>query len=337
MNALIPSNLINDVFSCTAENFTEIALKVFQFQYQYNKVYKAYCDVLKINPLTITTIETIPFLPIQFYKNKKIITTDFYPDVIFESSGTTGSINSKHLVKDVAVYEQSFTTSFRQFYGDEKKLCIIGLLPSYLERTGSSLVFMVDDLIKKSDHKDSGFYLYNHEKLKEVLLKNEKELQPTLLIGVTYALLDFAEEHSLYLKHSIIMETGGMKGRRAEMSRKQVHEILKENLGVTTVHSEYGMTELLSQAYSNGEGIFESAEWMKILIRKEDDPFDISTAENCKSRPCNGAINIIDLANIYSCAFIATDDIGKLYANNQFEITGRLENSDIRGCGLMIM
>ena len=174
MNALIPSNLINDVFFCTAENFTEIALKVFQFQYQYNKVYKAYCDVLKINPLTITTIETIPFLPIQFYKNKKIITTDFYPNVIFESSGTTGSINSKHLVKDVAVYEQSFTTSFRQFYGDEKKLCIIGLLPSYLERTGSSLVFMVDDLIKKSDHKDSGFYLYNHEKLKEVLLKNEK-------------------------------------------------------------------------------------------------------------------------------------------------------------------
>ena len=337
MNALLPSNLINDVFSCTAQNFTEIALRVFQFQYQYNKVYKAYCDILKIKPVDVTTLEKIPFLPIQFYKNKKIITTDFNPDVIFESSGTTGSINSKHFVKDTAVYEQSFTTSFRKFYGDEKKLCIIGLLPSYLERTGSSLVFMVDDLIKKSDHKDSGFYLYDYEKLKDVLLQNEKDFQHTILIGVTYALLDFAQQNSMHLKYTTIMETGGMKGRRAEMTRNEVHEILKENLGVTTIHSEYGMTELLSQAYSNGEGIFECPLWMKILIRKEDDPFDITTAENCKSRFCNGAVNIIDLANIYSCSFIASDDTGKLYKNNQFEITGRLENSDIRGCGLMIM
>ena len=337
MNAPTTSTLINDVFSCTAENFTEITLKVFKYQYQYNKIYKAYCDILKIKPDDVTTLEKIPFLPIQFFKSKEITTTEFDPAIIFESSGTTGSINSKHFVKDLAVYEKSFIKSFRQFYGNEKHLCIIGLLPSYLERSGSSLVYMVDDLIKKSEHKASGFYLYDYEKLKDVLLQNEKDLQHTILIGVTYALLDFAQQNNMQLKHTTIMETGGMKGRREEMTRNQVHKILKENLGVSIVHSEYGMTELLSQAYSKSEGIFECPLWMKILIRKEDDPFNITTAENCKGAFCNGAVNIIDLANIYSCSFIATDDTGKLYNNNKFEISGRLENSDIRGCGLMIL
>ena len=337
MNTITSSVLLQSVSLCTKENFTEKALEVFHFQYENNKVYRAYCDILKTVPADVNTLEKIPFLPIQFFKNKQIKTTAFEPVIIFESSGTTGSINSKHFVKDLSVYEESFIKCFRNFYGNEKQICIIGLLPSYLERKGSSLVYMVNDLIKKSAHKASGFYLYDHEKLKKVLLQNEKDLQPTLLIGVTYALLDFAEQNKLRLNNTIIMETGGMKGRREEMNRKEVHDILKKNLGVTSIHSEYGMTELLSQAYSKGEGIFECPAWMRILIRKEDDPFDISKAENCKELFCNGAVNIIDLANIYSCSFIATDDTGKLYKNNNFEITGRLENSDMRGCGLMIL
>ena len=337
MNTITSSVLLQSVSLCTKENFTEKALEVFHFQYEYNKVYRAYCDILKTVPADVNTLEKIPFLPIQFFKNKQIKTTAFEPVIIFESSGTTGSINSKHFVKDLSVYEESFIKCFRNFYGNEKQICIIGLLPSYLERKGSSLVYMVNDLIKKSAHKASGFYLYDHEKLKDVLLQNEKDLQPTLLIGVTYALLDFAEQNKLRLNNTIIMETGGMKGRREEMNRKEVHEILKKNLGVTSIHSEYGMTELLSQAYSKEEGIFECPAWMRILIRKEDDPFDITTGENCKEMFCNGAVNIIDLANIYSCSFIATDDMGKLYRNNNFEITGRLENSDMRGCGLMIL
>lgn len=337
MNTITYSVLLQSVSLCKKENFTEKALEVFHFQYENNKVYRAYCDILKTVPADVNTLEKIPFLPIQFFKNKQIKTTAFEPVIIFESSGTTGSINSKHFVKDLSVYEESFIKCFRNFYGNEKQICIIGLLPSYLERKGSSLVYMVNDLIKKSAHKASGFYLYDHEKLKDVLLQNEKDLQPTLLIGVTYALLDFAEQNKLRLNNTIIMETGGMKGRREEMNRKEVHEILKKNLGVTSIHSEYGMTELLSQAYSKGEGIFECPAWMRILIRKEDDPFDITTGENCKEMFCNGAVNIIDLANIYSCSFIATDDMGKLYRNNNFEITGRLENSDMRGCGLMIL
>ena len=337
MNAASSSALVQSLFLCKEENFTDKALEVFKFQYEYNKVYRAYCDILKTLPADVNTLEKIPFLPIQFFKSKHIKTTEFEPVIIFESSGTTGAVNSKHFVKDLSVYEQSFMKCFRNFYGNEKKICIIGLLPSYLERKGSSLVYMVNDLIKKSAHKASGFYLYDHEKLKDVLLQNEKDLQPTLLIGVTYALLDFAEQNKLRLNNTIIMETGGMKGRREEMNRKEVHEILKKNLGVTSIHSEYGMTELLSQAYSKGEGIFECPAWMRILIRKEDEPFDISTGGNCKEMFCNGAVNIIDLANIYSCSFIATDDMGELYRNNNFEITGRLENSDMRGCGLMIL
>lgn len=337
MDTITSKAFVSSILERTLENFTERALEVFNFQYQNNNIYRAYCDILKTNPAAINTLEKIPFLPIQFFKSKEIKSTEFEPCIIFESSGTTGSVNSKHFVKDLSVYEESFIKSFRQFYGNEEELCIIGLLPSYLERKGSSLVYMVDDLIKKSTHKESGFYLYDYDKLKNVLLENEKNLQPTLLIGVTYALLDFTQQNKLQLKHTIVMETGGMKGRREEMTRKEVHDILKENLGISEVHSEYGMTELLSQAYSKADGIFESPSWMRILIRKEDDPFEITTAKNYHGQFCAGAINIIDLANIYSCAFIATDDTGKLYKNNKFEVTGRLENSDMRGCGLMIL
>ncbi len=334
-NSFFPVNLTETIFNCSNKNFDEIALQVFNFQYLNNPTYKTYCDILRIAPKAVTAIEKIPFLPIQFFKSKEIKSTEFTPEIIFESSGTTGSVNSKHFVKDLALYEKSFTHTFRLFYGDEKENSIIGLLPSYLERKGSSLVYMVDCLIKNTLQGNSGFYLYDHEKLKNALLQNEAALQPSLLIGVTYALLDFAEKYQLSLKNTIVMETGGMKGRREELTRKQIHEILINKLGVAQVHSEYGMTELLSQAYSKSNGIFNCPPWMRILIRKEDDPFDITAAEKMTTQFCTGPVNIIDLANFYSCSFIATDDAGKLFENNSFEITGRLENSDIRGCSLM--
>ena len=329
--------LRNEVLKTNDIDFKEVAIRVFNFQYKNNDTYRTYCDILKIVPSKIKDIEKIPFLPIQFFKTKEIKTTAFKEEVIFESSGTTGSINSKHFVKDVSLYEESYLQTFRHFYGNETDYCIIGLLPSYLERKGSSLVYMVDDLIKKSNHKNSGFYLYDFEKLKNVLLENESNQQRTILIGVTYALLDFAETQKLSLSHTIIMETGGMKGRREELSRKQVHAILKDKLGVKNIHSEYGMTELLSQSYSKENGIFICPPHKQILIRSEDDPFEIYSYNTEKMKSKTGAINIIDLANLYSCSFIATDDLGKLYSNKNFEITGRMENSDVRGCGLMII
>ena len=337
MNTLLPHNLKNIVSTTTKENFVDTALQVFNFQYINNVVYKNYCDLININVAKINSIEKIPFLPIQFFKSKIIKTTPFETETIFESSGTTGSINSKHFVKDVNIYEESFLKGFRQFYGSENNYCIIGLLPSYLERKGSSLVYMVNDLINKSCKKESGFYLYDYKKLKEVLLKNEAAKQKTILIGVTYALIDFAEQNNMQLNYTTIMETGGMKGRREEMTRKEVHTLLMKKLGVATVHSEYGMTELLSQGYSKAGGIFNCPPWMRVLVRSEDDPFNIIAANNITNDFVTGAINIIDLANIYSCSFIATDDAGKLYADNSFEITARLENSDIRGCSLMVL
>jgi Acyl-protein synthetase, LuxE len=335
----LPQEIIlrTEILNCSEENFVEIALKVFNFQYLYNDMYRSYCNLLRINPAQITSIEKIPYLPIQFFKSKVIKTTHFEEEIIFESSGTTGSINSKHFVKEKALYEESYLKTFRKFYGDETNYCIIGLLPSYLERQGSSLVYMIDDLIKKSTHQASGFYLYDYEKLKAVLLENEAAKQPTILIGVTYALIDFAEKNSMQLQHTIIMETGGMKGRREELTRKEVHQILSLKLGLQHIHSEYGMTELLSQAYSKQHGIFNCPTYMRVLVRSEEDPFDISASVSTNKTFEMGAINIIDLANLYSCSFIATDDLGKIYADKSFEIMGRLENSDIRGCGLMIM
>ncbi len=322
------------IFEVTNATFTELCLEIFNFQYTHNSIYQQYCNALGSIPKNIVRLEQIPFLPVSLFKTHTIKTTAFNEAVVFESSGTTKTINSKHFIKDVELYKKSFITGFNQFYGNAKNWCIIGLLPSYLERNNSSLVMMVDDLIKQSKNELSGFYLYDTEKLHQTLLQNERLKQPTLLIGVTYALLDFAEQYQMQLNYTTVMETGGMKGRREEMTRQEVHEILQNKLGVTTIHSEYGMTELLSQAYSKKEGIFYCPNWMKILVREEDDPFCIKAAV---SKTTSGLINVIDLANIYSCSFIATDDVGKLYTNGSFEVLGRKDNSDLRGCSLLTL
>lgn len=328
--------LKNEIFNTTEQDFKAIALKIFRFQFEQNAFYREYCDSININIDSIQRLEHIPFLPIQFFKSKEIRSTDFEPATIFESSGTTGSVTSRHFVKDTGLYEESFLKSFNIFYGDIATFCIIGLLPSYLERKYSSLVWMVNELIEKSQHKQSGFYLYEFEKLKEVLLQNETAGQQTILIGVTYALLDFFEINPMDLKYTTVMETGGMKGRREELTRAEVQQVISKQSGVAVVHSEYGMTELLSQAYAKKEGIFRCPPWMKVLIRSEDDPFEIRSAENIDGPYLNAVINIIDLANLYSCSFIATDDMGKLYNDGSFEVLGRLDNSELRGCSLMV-
>ncbi len=314
--------------------FNDLALEIFHFQYHNNTVYKKYIEALKVNPANINTIETIPFLPISFFKTHEIKTTSFKPQLVFESSGTTGINTSRHLVKESRIYEESFIQGFKNFYGNPSGWCIIGLLPNYLERENSSLVYMVNDLINRSQNLNSGFYLDNIDKLYQTIAHNEMMEIPTLLIGVTFALLDFAEKYSLKLKHTTIMETGGMKGRREEITREEVHEIIKQKLGVSVVHSEYGMTELLSQAYSLVDGKFHMPPWLKILIREYNDPFAL-TAPGKKDNPVNGLLNVIDLANVYSCSFIATDDVGKLYNNGSFEVLGRRDASDLRGCSLL--
>lgn len=324
----------NFIFKSSYYNFEEYALGIFQWQYVHNPIYKKYVDSLKINPGNINSIIKIPFLPISFFKTHSIAATTFEPEIIFESSGTTGENTSRHLVKKLSLYEASFLKTFHQFYGEEKDWCILGLLPGYLERSNSSLIKMVDELIMKSENKNSGFYLHNHEKLYQAIVHNEIIEKPTLLIGVTFALLDFAEKFSMKLQHTAVMETGGMKGRRKEMTRSEVHQILMKKLGVNSIHSEYGMTELLSQAYSIENGIFHTPSWMKILIREHNDPFAI-TSKPQNAKPVSGLVNIIDLANLYSCPFIATDDVGKLYENGSFEILGRSDASDLRGCSLL--
>jgi phenylacetate-coenzyme A ligase PaaK-like adenylate-forming protein len=330
------NDFIREIFCGPKESFESMAIKIFNHQYELNHVYRNYCDSLGIRRDRVTTLASIPFLPIQSFKTREIKTQDFTPEIIFESSGTTGQISSKHFVKDIALYEQSFLNGFLHFYGEAHSYCILGLLPSYLERTNSSLVYMTDTLIKKSGHFKSGFYLYEHEKLFNTLVENEKNQQPTLLLGVTYALLDFAEKFPMKLKHTIIMETGGMKGRREEINRIDLHKTLKQQLGVMQIHSEYGMTEMMSQAYAKKDGIFNCPPWMKVLIRELDDPLTCINPENNLKESNIGAVNIIDLANINSCCFIATEDMGKCYGDGSFEILGRVENSDLRGCGLMI-
>jgi phenylacetate-coenzyme A ligase PaaK-like adenylate-forming protein len=326
----VVKEFVNNIFSVNHENFSQHALQIFIQQHKSNTVYRNWVDALRIQPHTIQTIRDIPYLPISFFKTHNVVAGEFVPEVVFESSGTTQTINSRHLVKDVELYKQSFIKGFKHFYGDINDRCIIGLLPSYLERRGSSLVMMVDELIKLSRHAESGFYLYDLGKLANTLQELESRQQKTLLIGVTFALLDFAEQFPMKLKHTVVMETGGMKGRRKEMVRQEVHDILTERLGVKKIHSEYGMTELLSQGYSYGDGIFKTVPWMKVLVRDEDDPLTIKQ----KGR---GLINVIDLANIYSCSFIATDDVGTLYEDGAFEVLGRFDNSDIRGCSLMVV
>ena len=299
-------------------------------------MYRRYTDSLNIKLKSVDSIEKIPFLPIQFFKTDIVKTGDFEPEKVFESSGTTQSVNSKHFVKNLDLYKRSFTKCFQLFYGQENEWCIIGLLPSYLERNNSSLISMTEELIKQSKHELSGFYLYDHEKLYQTLLHNEILKQPTLLIGVTFALLDFAEKFNMRLTKTVVLETGGMKGRRVEITRDEVHNILQKKLGLKKIHSEYGMTEILSQAYSRGDGIFKCPPWMKVLIREESDPLSIKKTSLGTEKTVTGLINIIDLANIYSCAFIATDDVGRLHHNESFEVLGRCDNTDIRGCSLLI-
>ena len=324
----------NKIFHASYYNFDKIALELFRFQYQNNSLYKQFSDSVGVVPDKVNSITEIPFLPIQFFKTHRVTTTTFEPEIIFESSGTGNMQKSKHFVKSIELYKNSFTFAFELFYGKETEWCILGLLPSYLERENSSLVMMVDKLIKNSEQSFSGFYLNDLDKLHHTLLHNEILQQPTLLIGVTYALLDFAEKYKMKLSTTTIVETGGMKGRRDEVTRMQVHEILQNRLGVKFIHSEYGMTELLSQAYSRGNGLFKCPPWMKVLIREQDDPLRVIHLLKNKL-PKTGLINIIDLANIFSCCFIATDDLGKLYANDNFEVLGRADTSDIRGCSLL--
>ncbi len=311
-----------------------MALEIFFLQSRNNEVYKNYINRLHIAPETINSIEKIPFLPISFFKTHQVITTIFEPEIIFESSGTTGENTSRHYVKDFSLYRKSFSKAFNIFYGYPSEWCILGLLPGYFGRQNSSLVAMVNELIRKSNNPYSGFYLHDHEKLYHALLHNEITRQPTLLIGVTHALLDFAEKYPMKLQNSIMMETGGMKGKREEMTREEVHQILKNKFELKSVHSEYGMTELFSQAYSKGNGLFQTPPWMKVLLREYNDPFEIISSPKTE-KPVNGLINIIDLANLYSCCFIATDDVGKIYRNQTFEVLGRRDMSDLRGCSLL--
>lgn len=313
-----------------------MALELFHFQYKNNPVYSEFVNSIHILSESVDSIEKIPYLPIQFFKTNTIKTTEFEPEIIFESSGTTQTINSRHFVKNIALYKKTFTKTFELFYGPANEWCILGLLPSYLERKNSSLITMTEELIKNSEHELSGFYLDDHEKLYHTLLHNEILQQPTLLIGVSFALLDFAEKYTMRLGNTVIMETGGMKGRREEITREEVHTILQKKLGVKKIHSEYGMTEILSQAYSRGDGLFKCPPWMKVLIRDEDDPFSIKKISFTTKNAETGIINIIDMANIYSCAFIATDDVGKLHYNGTFEVLGRCDNTDIRGCSLLV-
>jgi hypothetical protein len=326
------------VLAVSEPGFEALALELFRFQYENNPVYRQYVNAIRVRPDAVKTLLQIPFLPVSFFKTHRVQSTSFEPAVIFESSGTKGSVNSRHHVKDVDLYKQSVVKDFELFYGPVKDWCIIGLLPSYLERQNSSLVFMVNELIRLGGHADSGFYLNEFEKLYSVLTMLEAKKQKTLLIGVTFGLLDFAEVYfsktkKNSLQHTVIMETGGMKGKRKEMVRPEVHSILKKSFDVSQIHSEYGMTELLSQAYSSGNGIFKCPPWMKIVLRDEEDPLSVRHLESV--RHLTGAINIIDLANIYSCCFIATDDAGKLYPDGSFEVLGRMDNSDLRGCSLM--
>ena len=326
---------LHNLLSVTPQNFSETALAIFQFQYTQNPLYHQYCQALHIDSEKIDDIKKIPFLPIAFFKTHTVTTTQFEPAAIFESSGTTQTSNSKHLVKDIGLYEQSFTAAFNLFYGDAADWCIIALLPSYLERNNSSLVMMADNLIQQSNHAESGFYLNDLDKLQHTLIQLEKQQKKILLIGVTFALLDFAEQYPMPLHYTTIMETGGMKGRREEITREAVHHILCTAFNIHKIHSEYGMTELLSQAYSKGNGIFNCPPWMKVLVREEDDPLSVMMVDEHKI--ISGATNVIDLANIYSCSFIATDDVVKLYPDERFEILGRLDNSDMRGCSLLAL
>lgn len=315
----------------TEEDFTKAALNVFKHQFKNNKIYRSFCDLLYIHPSDVKAIQQIPFLPIQFFKTREVLSSTDKIQETFTSSGTTGSVTSKHLVTDLSWYETSYLKGFEYFYGDIKDYTVLALLPNYLERKGSSLVYMVDDLIKKSKHTESGFYLNNLDELAKKLIELDKKDQKVLLIGVSFALLDLIEQYKFNLKNTIIMETGGMKGRRKELIRNELHTMLSDGFGVEKIHSEYGMTELLSQGYSKGNGVFNCPPWVQVLTRDTEDALTVLPKEK------SGGINVIDLANYNSCSFIATQDLGKVHTDNSFEVIGRFDNSDIRGCNLMVL
>jgi hypothetical protein len=320
------------VFNITNDNdFIQKALEVFRFQAKKNLVYQQFIQLLHINIDDVNTLEQIPFLPIQFFKTHQILSDNNSIEQTFYSSGTTGMNLSQHFITDIELYKKSFTKGFYHFYGNIEDYTILALLPNYLERKGSSLVYMVEDLIIKSKKKESGFYLNNIEELSSKLVQLDSKGEKVLLIGVSFALLDLIELHQFNLKNTIIMETGGMKGRRKEIVREELHQLLKKGFGIEKIHSEYGMTELLSQAYSKGDGIFQTPPWMKIIIRDTEDALTIFPKNKA------GGVNVIDLANVNSCSFIATQDLGKIHNNNTFEIIGRFDNSDIRGCNLMVV
>ncbi len=315
----------------TEAQFEHEALRAFKYQFEHNSIYRSFCDLLYKHPSEIKHSKDIPFLPIQFFKSHKIITKDQSPTIIFSSSGTTGSITSKHYVVDIHLYEKSFRSAFAKAYQSPKDLVILALLPSYIERSGSSLIYMVEDLIKASNHTDSGFYLNDYDALSQKIKKLEAGGKKTLLIGVSFALLDLLEQYTFNLNHTIVMETGGMKGRRKELIREELHDILCKGFGVQHIHSEYGMTELLSQAYSKGNGIFTTPPWMKVYTRDTEDALFIHNSSK------SGGINIIDLANHNSCPFIATQDLGRVYNDGSFTVIGRFDHSDVRGCNLMAL
>ena len=325
------NSISKNIFSVNDEKaFRAQALATFKFQAVNCQVYKEYIYHLKIDVNQVLDIEQIPFLPIGFFKTHSVLSSQKPIEITFSSSGTTGMVQSSHHVTDVSLYEQSYLQAFEQFYGKVSDYCFLALLPSYQQRSGSSLIYMVNDLIEKSTHPQSGYFLYNHDDLLHTLTDLKNKNQPTVLIGVTYALLDFIENFDLHFPELIVMETGGMKGKRKEMVREELHEQLTRGFGVPAIHSEYGMTELLSQAYSLGEGVFQCPGWMKILVRDTNDPLTLIAQGK------TGGINVIDLANVNSCAFIATQDLGKINSDGNFEVLGRFDNADIRGCNLLV-
>ena len=310
--------------------FKKQCLDIYNFQYENNMVYQNYCNMICEDPTDVSEINKIPFLPISFFKTKKILSTDNF-EKVFYSSGTTTNSRSKHFISSLKLYQKSFINNFKLNYSDITQYTILALLPNYYDNKDSSLIYMVEKLIKLSKSKESGFFLDDYINLSKKLIElDTKKERKTILIGVPYALLDMIDFNQFQLNNTIIMETGGMKGRRKEMVRTELHEKLKRGFGVSKIHSEYGMTELLSQAYSKGDGIFKTPSWMKVIIR------DINDAQNLDFNKKSGAINIIDLANYNSCSFIATDDMGKYINDDEFELIGRVDNSDIRGCNLLV-
>ena len=322
----------NAVFNIQNQSdFKTCTLQVFRHQFKNNTVYRSFCDLLYIHSSDVKKVEEIPFLPIQFFKSHAVLSSNQAVQEIFTSSGTTGSSVSKHMVTDLSWYTKSYTKGFEHFYGPIEDYTVLGLLPNYLERDGSSLIYMVDDFIKKSNKPVIGFYRNNLTELSKTIIALDKKGEKVVLIGVTFALLDLVERQQFKLQNTIIMETGGMKGRRKEMIREELHEILCAGFGVSKIYSEYGMTELLSQGYSSGDGVFDCPPWMKILARETEDALTMVGTNK------TGGLNVIDLANYNSCSFIATQDLGKVDNNGSFEVLGRFDHSDIRGCNLMVM